>query len=322
MKTLTITSITKAVRNVSVATLIAGMVVVPSTASAGLADKIQQVRGNVTELKNNVQKKVENVQDKIEDIDGDGLEQIKDDIESMFRFIKQTQASYKEFVGADKCGVRSPCGVFRTELRSMIQSFVALPGELEFVEHVPPAVRQLEKMTKLVDFLPPPILFASETVLGNAFDEIRYRIELVRYAASQTPKLPTMDELSQASARSTARVSSGDTNPTLARTTTTTEPDPSFPYCTKVLDTRKAGRELLTTVLEHLGDFVWDLADTMEDSKAGGTSPGVTSSWKNPSKATVQKAGLIIKGIRQVIEIKVAATAAICEKNGYKAPAN
>ena len=223
--------------------MIAGAVVGPSTASAGLADKIQQARGNVTELRNTVQGKVENIQEKIEDVDSEALEQVGEMVQSMFEFVKQIQAGYKEFVGADKCGTAS-CGVFRTQLRSLMQGFLALPSELQFVEHVPPAVRQLEQMVKLVDFLPPVILFASEKVLGNAFEEIRYRIELVRYAASQAPRLPTMDELSQASARSaTAQVSTRGTNQTLTRTTT--DPDPSFPYCTAILDTGKPHIELL-----------------------------------------------------------------------------
>ena len=52
MKTLTNTAkVTKAVRKTIVATLIAGVAFGPTTASAGLADKVQQLRGNVTELK-------------------------------------------------------------------------------------------------------------------------------------------------------------------------------------------------------------------------------------------------------------------------------
>lgn len=56
---------TKAVRNTIAAGLIAGIVLGPTAASAGLADKIQQIRGNVTELKNTVQGKIENIQVKL-----------------------------------------------------------------------------------------------------------------------------------------------------------------------------------------------------------------------------------------------------------------
>ena len=338
MKTPTNTAkVTKAVRKTIVATLIAGVALGPTTASAGLADKMQQLRGNVTELKNTVQGKIENIKGKIEDMDGDGLEQIAETVQSLFQFMKQAQAGYKEFVGTDKCGSSSPCGVFRAELRNLIQSFIALPRELPFVEQVPPAVRQLEKMVAFVEILPPVILFASEKVLGNAFEEMRYRLELVRYAASQMPELPTMAELSRASADSTTSrtaVSASDQtgskskknqkNPSGSNSQQPTDPEiepvPSFPYCTKILDTRKPARELFTKILEHLGDDVWDRADMMADTTTAGTAPGGTTSWKNPSKATVQLVGLVIKGIRQVVEIKVAATALICANHGYKAP--
>ena len=60
----------------------------------------------------------------------------------------------------------------------------------------------------------------------------------------------------------------------------------------------------------------------MEENKTVGTSPGATTSVKNPTKAGVQTTGLVIKTIRQVIEIKVAATASVCALKGYKAPAN
>jgi hypothetical protein len=328
---------TKAVRNTIAAGLIAGVVLGPSAASAGLADKIQQIRGNVTELKNTVQGKIENIQGKIEDMDGEGLEQLTETVRSLFEFVKQAQAGYKEFVGADKCGASSPCGAFRTEFRNLIRSFITLPQELPFVEQVPSAVRQLEKMVPLIDILPPVILFASEKVLGNAFEEMRYRLELVRYAASQMPKLPTMAELSRASADSTtprAATSASDQtgskgkkspkNPSGANSQQPTDPEvepvPSFPFCVKVLDTGKPALELFTKTIEHLGDFVWDRADMMADTNTAGTAPGATTSWKNPSKATVQTVGLVIKGIRQVVEISVAATALICANHGYKAP--
>jgi hypothetical protein len=328
---------TKAVRNTIAAGLIAGIVLGPTAASAGLADKIQQIRGNVTELKNTVQGKIENIQGKIEDMDGEGLEQITEIVRSVLQFMKQTQAGYKEFVGADKCATSSPCGAFRAELRSLIRSLTALPQELQFIEQVPPAVRQLEKMVILVDILPPVILFVSEKVLGNAFEEIRYRLELVRYAASQAPKFPTMAELSRASADSASpravasasdqtgskakkTLNSPATSNSRQRSDSEAEPVANFPYCTQVLDTGKPGYELLTKVFEQSGDFMWDLADTMEDSKTVGTAPGATTSIKNPIKEALQLSSLVIKGIRGVVEIKFAATAMICANHGYKAP--
>jgi hypothetical protein len=212
---------------------------------------------------------------------------------------------------------------------------MSLPQELHFIEHVPPAVHKLRNIVKLLDVLPPPILYAAEKVLGNAFEELQYRLELVRYAAGQVPRFPTMAELSNASAGSsvhtTVRVTGNDKGgkPAAGKPSSNTpppaaaqEPIPEFPYCNALLNTGKPHVELLAKALEHVGDFLWDLADTMEDSKTVGVSPGATTSVKNPVKGATQMKGFVIKTIRQVVEIKVAATASICAMKGYKAPTN
>ena len=320
--------VAKAVRTLTASALFASFVLMPGTSSAGFMDK-------VTELKNKVQVKVENVKEKIDDLDGENLEEFLETVKSMVRFVKQSQADYKTFVGSDKCGASSPCGAFRADFRKLIESVMSLPQELHFIEHVPTAARKLGNVVKLLDVMPPPILYATEKVLGNAFEELQYRLELVRYAAGQVPRFPTMAELSNASARSsvhtTVRVTGNDkggspnggTPPSnTPPSAVAQEPIPEFPYCNALLNAGKPHVDLLAKTLEHVGDFLWDLADTMEDSKTVGVSPGATSSVKNPTKGTTQTVGLVIKSIRQVVEIKVAATASICALKGYKAPAN
>jgi len=315
--------VAKAVRTMTASALIAGFVLMPGNSSAGLMDK-------VTELKNKVQVKVENVKE-VSDLDGENLEEFLETVKSMVRFVKQSQADYKTFVGSDKCGASSPCGAFRADFRNLIESVMSLPQELHFIEHVPPAARKLGNVVKLLDVMPPPILYATEKVLGNAFEELQYRLELVRYAAGQLPRFPTMAQLSDASASSSVRVTSNDkggspnggtppssTPPAAAAQ----EPIPEFPYCNALLNTGKPHIDLLAKTLEHVGDFLWDLADTMEDSKTVGVSPGATTSVKNPAKGTTQTIGFVIKTIRQVVEIKVAATASICAAKGYKASTN
>lgn len=325
---------TGAVRNISAAAVIATMLVSPAAALANplgaLKSKVQQATARVTELKNNVHAKVESVKEKIEEMDGEGLEQLMETVGSMLEYLKQAQAGYQQFVGADKCGASSPCGVFRTNLRKMIESFIKLPGEMPFVEHVPPAVHRLEQFAKVIDILPPPILFASEKVLGNAFEEIKYRLDMLRYAVSQAPRFPTMAELSDASARtSSVRTSTtasdkpgnpGRPNTSNAASASATPVD--FPYCAALLDHGKPHVELVTKALEHVGDFLWDLADMMEESKTVVVNAvaGGGTSVKNPAKGTTQLVGFVIKSIRQVAELKIAATASICAGKGYKAP--
>lgn len=323
-----------AARNISAAVMIATVLISPAASSAGpldiLKSKVQQATARVTELKNNVQAKVENVKEKIDELDGEGLEQLMETVGSMLEYLKQAQAGYQQFVGTDRCGPSSPCGVFRGNLRNMIESVIKLPGEMPFVEHVPPAAQRLEQFAKVIDILPPPILFASEKVLGNAFEEINYRLAMLRYAASQAPRFPTMAELSAASARtSTVRTGTaasdrpsnpGRPNPSNAASTSATPVD--FPYCAALLDHGKPHVELVTKALEHIGDFLWDLADMMEESKTVVVNAvaGGGTSVKNPAKGTTQLVGFVIKSIRQIAELKIAATASICAAKGYKAP--
>jgi hypothetical protein len=304
-------------RRLSATSLIAAMLIVPANASAGplaeLKSRLQQTAANVTELKNNVQSKVDSIKDQVEGLDGEALEQLMETVGSMLQYVKQAQAGYQNFVGADRCGLSSPCGVFRGKLRKLIETFVALPKELPFVEQVPPAVRQLEVVAKLVDHMPAPILFGAEKVLGNVFEEIQYRLELVRFAASQAPRFPTMSELSRASTTMSAPRGTKTSN---------AEPVADFPYCTAILDTGEVHVELLAKSLEHVGDFLWDLADMMEENKTVVVNAvaGGGTSVKNPAKGTTQLIGFVIKTIRQVVELKVAATASICALHGYKAP--
>jgi len=307
-------NIANVVRSATAAALIASFVFIPANSSAGLRDRVQQARSDVTELKNKVQGKLEDVKDKVEDLNGEGLEQLMETVASMVEYVKNAQAGYKDFVGAQKCAANSPCGGYRAGLRKMIESFINLPKELPFMEHVPPAVRQLEKIVKLVEFIPLPLLYASEKVLGNVFEDIQYRLELVKYAAGQMPRLPTMTELNHASADS-SRSSSTLSRSSSAPSSTT------FPYCTAVLDTGKPHIELLAKSLEHLGDFLWDLADMMEENKTVVVNAvaGGGTSVKNPVKENTQRIGFVIKTIRQVVELKVAATASICAAQGYKA---
>jgi hypothetical protein len=315
MKTInTAGNFTKAVRTLTASALIASFVCIPTASSAGMRDRVQQVRNDVTELKNKVQGKVDDVKDKVEDLNGEGLEQLMETVASMVEYVKNAQAGYKDFVAAQKCAANSPCGTFRIGLRKMIESFINLPKEMPFMEHVPPAARQLEKIVKLVEFIPLPLLYASEKVLGNVFEDIQYRLELVKYAASQMPPLPTMTELNHASAYS-SRNSSVSSRSSSASSSTT------FPYCTAVLDTGKPHIELLAKSLEHLGDFLWDLADMMEENKTVVVNAvaGGGTSVKNPVKENTQRIGFVIKTIRQVVELKVAATASICAAQGYKA---
>jgi len=323
--------VTEIARKVTAAAVIAGFVLAPATGSAGLLDKaksrVQQAATNVTEFKNNVQAKVEDVKDKVEELDSEGLEQTKEMVASMLQFVKKIQAGYKDFAGTDNCGQNSPCGAFRAQLRKMIESFANLPEELPFVEAIPPAVKQLEEMAQLVDHMPPPILYATEKVLGTMFDEVQYRLEVVRFAAAQIPQLPTMGELSHATAYSTAgdRTTANTRNSsTSTRGSSTNSSSTGFPFCSKLLDTGKPHIELLLASIKALHETLSDIATLLPNEQTVGVSfvGGVTVSIKNPPKGALDAIILIARTMERKLTLKMAVTKSVCALAGYTPPSN
>ena len=323
--------VTQVARKVTAAALIAGFVFAPATGSAGLLDnaksRVQQAAGKVTELRNSVQAKVEDVKDKVEELDSDGLEQTKEMVASMLEFVKKIQAGYKDFAGTDNCGQNSPCGAFRAKLRKMIVSFANLPQELPFVETIPPAVKQLEEMAQLVDHMPPPILYATEKVLGTMFDEVQYRLEVVRFAAAQVPQLPTMAELSQGAAYPSSgdrtAVNTKNSSPS-TRSSSRNSSGTGFPFCSALLDTSKPHIELLQASIKTMHETLSDIAAMMPNEQTLGVSfvGGVTVSIKNPPKGALDAIILIARTIERKLTLKMAVTKSVCALAGYTPPSN
>lgn len=315
--------ITKAVRNVTAAALIAGFVFMPATGSAGLRDRVQQARNNVTELKNKVQVKAEDLQDKANNLDAEGMKQMKEMVESMLQFVKKIQGGYKDFAGANQCDASSPCGAFRGQLRAMILSFVNLPQDLPFVEDVPPVVKQLKEMARLVDFMPPPILYVTEKVLGNMFDEIQYRLDMVRFAAARIPRLPTMAELAQAMAYSPR----ANSTPATARDARSTNNSAAgqFPFCAATLDTAKPHIELLLTSIKALHETLSDIAGMMPNERTIGISAigeGATVTIKDPPKGALDTVILLAKTMERKLTLKLAVIKSVCAIAGYTPSSN
>lgn len=319
--------ITTAARNLSAAALIAGTVCIPATGFASLFDaaksRVAQARSQVTELKNDVQANVEEAKEKVEGLDTEGLEQAKEMVASMLQYVKKIQAGYQDFAGTDhNCAPSSPCGAFRGQLRTMILSFANLPQELPFVESVPPAVKKLGEMARLVDQMPPPILYATEKVLGSMFDEIQYRLDVVRFAAGRIPQLPTMAELSQAAA------SPSSINPTATSTRSSSRsigtPASGFSYCSTLLVTAKPHIELLLTSIKALHETMSDIAGMMPNEQTLGISfvGGVTVSIKNPPKGALDAIILITRIMERKLTLKMALTKSVCALAGYTAPGN
>ena len=301
---------TQTVRKSTAAALIAGLVLVPSVSSAGLLDRAQQAKAKVTQLKNKVQAKAENIQDKAEDFKGEKIEQLMEMVTSMLDFVRHEQQGYKNFVGGNKCGRNSPCAGFRTQLRETFETFVRLPEELPFVETTPPAIKQLAKIAKLVDHIPPPMLYVAEKVLGNMFDEIGYRLEVVQYAAAKLPSLPSMAELAQLTANS----------PQTKNTSTSQQSKSAYPFCSAVLDTGKPHIELLQTAINALHETISDVASVLPNEQTVGITVlgGGTVSIKHPAKGGLDVVVVVIKAIERKLTLRLALVKSVCSLSGYQ----
>lgn len=322
MKTFNSSKITKTVRTVGAVALIASFVFMPATSSAGPRDRAQEARTKVTELKNNVRAKVEDVKDQAEDLKGDAIEQLLAMVLPMIQFMKKQQEGYKTFVGTDDCGQGSPCDVFRKKMHTLIVSFITLPKELPFVESVPPAVRQLEELAKLVGYMPTPMLYAAEKVLSNAFDEIQYRLDMLRFAASKIPPIPTMSELSHSVANSQSmNYAVASSNGT--RTTSSSRVNPTYPPdCPIIFEQGMPHIELLLTAIETVHETIKDTAEILPNEVTVGVTAvgGGAYSVKHPAKGGLDVIILLIKTIERDLKLRLAIKKSTCAVSGYQAP--
>ena len=188
-------------RRFAAAVAVAIAVTLPAAAQAG---PIEQVKARIDKTYNKVvdtSKRVANMQAQlrqlVSNLHGEGAEQMREAIQSTLQFLQQQQAGYADFVAPDHCGPASDCGAFRAELYDLIQDFAALPSDLPFVEQVPAAAGQLQEVAGLVDFLPPPALYAANQVLGAQIGEIHDMIAMLQDAVVAMPEIPTLAEIVQ-----------------------------------------------------------------------------------------------------------------------------
>jgi hypothetical protein len=309
------TNFGKTVHTFTVSALLAGMLLTPGSSNAGLADKI-------VDLKSKVQDKVEIVKDKAADIKGDAVEQIVEMVLPMIQFIKKQQEGYKDFTGVNNCGQGSPCAVFRQKISKMIVSFATLPEQLPFVETIPTAVKQLEELAQLVDYLPPTMLYAAEKTLAQSFDEIQFRLDMLRFAASNIPAIPTMAELSQ-SVASSQQVNYAADSSGGKRAKKSSAANPAYPAnCALILDKAKPHIDLVLTAIKTVHEQIKDTADVLPNEVTVGVTAvaGGTYSVKHPAKGGLDLVILVIKSIERDLTLRLAIHKSFCAALGYQAP--
>ncbi len=260
--------------------------------SAAPANPIEQVKNDVrktvekvTEIGNGVVRIQGQVNQLVGNLHGEGAEQIKEVIQSTLQYLQHVQADYADYVAPDNCGASSDCGAFREDLRDMIDGFVALPGELPFVERVPAAVKQLRKFSDLVEFIPPPILFASDNVVGDSIDDIYALVEVLLAAAESLPEIPKARDIV-----------------TLSKAT-------AAPYCSTVIGNPHIA--LVQVLMNNLAATLSDVAGLMADEKDV-TVATVGTNVKNPAKAVFEVIVLVLNTMTRDLENRIALLNSTC----------
>ncbi len=283
----------RTLRPLTGATLITLAVSLPLSAQAGpienIEKRVDQTHQQVKKINKNVTDIVKDMEKQQERLRKAGLEELKDTILSVLTFIRHSKAGYQSFVDPDNCGGKSQCGAFRDKLHDAILDFAELPETLPFVEEVPASVEQLYETAHVVDFIPPPVLYASAKALESNLDEVQAVVEMLRSAAERMPPLPTKSELKDAASNTSSAV--------LDQACAI---DPNNPHI-----------QLALTLLDIVGGSLNDMAGMVQE-EISAAIVGEGTGVKNPLKLALQLMAFVPNTAKRSLKGQLAVIASVC----------
>lgn len=277
------------VRKITHAAIIAAALSTPFAAQAGPIDKVkarvEQTHAQVRAIRGRVNAIYGDLQEKREMLGAEGKEQLMEAIRTTVEYMQHARADYAGFVAPDQCGPASECGAFRERLKSVIQGFIALPEDLPFVETIPAAVNKLAKTAELVNYVPPPALYATEKSIGGPLGNVQNLLDTVHAVAAAMPKVPTIREIN-------------DLNVDSARQ-----------YCNTVLGNPHI--ELMHVAFQNLVGTMADIAGLLQDD-LDVVAATVGINIKNPPKLVFQLIALVPKQLERNLKLRQAALKSQC----------
>jgi hypothetical protein len=196
MKALDPTSI----RRTTLCVAMAIAVSVPSIATAGLLDKaknraqtakarvsttvtlVRQERPAANALKNIGQNLPDmEILEKVKELN------IKEQLINTIRLMKEMQVDYQYFSGGSDC--EAHCAEFREELKGVFADFLSLIDEVPVLSADPTLVDNLERVSNLIDYIPPRALYLMWQVLSGQLEQVRVAATTIRQDLASLPLL-------------------------------------------------------------------------------------------------------------------------------------
>lgn len=282
------------VRKITHTAIVAAILVTPFAAQAGPIDRIktrvEQTNAQVRAIRGRVNAIYNDIQEKRDMLGADGKEQLIEAIRTTVEYMQHARADYADFVGADGCNSGSECGAFREQIQNMIKNFTALPTDLPFVESVPPVVSRLQKISNLVDHMPPPVLYVTAKSVGAPLENIATQMETVRTIANAMPHVPTIREINEMGDATAKQV------------------------CSRVIDNPHIA--LMQVALDNLSSALSDVAGLLPET-LDVTVAAFGTNIKFPPKLVLQVFSMIVKSIERKLKLRLAFVKSSCAILGY-----
>lgn len=192
------------IRRAGIATLTALAIALPGLASAGPFDRIsnksQSVKARTTQAVSKVRQErpvasaLQGMGDNLPDLSL--IEDIqKFDPRQQFnnttRLLKKMQQDYDYFSGGQGCSAE--CASFRAELKSVFNDYLALTGEVPALAENTRLVEGIQRVTDLIDFIPPRALYQLWQAIGSRIDDLQSVPQQMRQILAA---LPVMEAVS------------------------------------------------------------------------------------------------------------------------------
>lgn len=122
----------------------------------------------------------------------------REHLEQTVALVQEMQRGYRTFSGG-AFGCEGPCVDFRNELKEILGEFLALTADVPALSERTFLVSNLQRLTNLVDYVPPRALYLMKQALGNHLDEIWATTDKIREGVETLqPLLTAADETGDA----------------------------------------------------------------------------------------------------------------------------
>ena len=204
------------IRKASVITAVVFAIALPGTADAGLWDKAksraQRAASNAGKVVSVIREK-KPVANALQNA-GHNLPvyrlfelvqqlHLKEQIENTVAYIQQVQADYRSFSGG-QFGCEGECKAFRSELKGLFTDFIFTIEDAPVMQKRNGLIDNLERLSNLIDYVPPRALYLMWQTTGDQLDELRDTIETVRRAFIGLPPFMMAPRITAAVADSQA----------------------------------------------------------------------------------------------------------------------